>query len=366
LMIMQSGDNITVKFLPPGRPEIVIYEGTFESDTVIAGRELDTSAPQENRWLPMRSVVRNLNQVQLDPKIILKRGTPNEAVPYEIMRRMASEKLPTGPFDLVGTWAFETGQPVFVTKDGAEVGLKTEREGQFFRGRYTSNPVISGEGLRRDASGSGLTSGAMQVTVLDPDHLMFLGHLVSRTSNPPSHDVACDDHNASHVKGDYARARGAAAYSEKDYKAARCWLAIGADWGYASAQSMLAALIIDGKDGTAPDYALAFDLASKSAENGDMAGQFELASMYQNGKGTPQDAEKAKLWLQRAQHAEGFAKMQAAMTPDTLAKNLGMVMGMAGSMVDFNLNMAPTCFAQEALGSRPTSECGQSSFGTAH
>jgi hypothetical protein len=208
-----------------------------------------------------------------------------------MVRRMSLEQLPARPFDLSGTWSFQDGQEVKITQSNGEIALQTRPDGPFFRARYTSNPVIEGE-------------GRSTLTVMDPDVIQWDGKVIFRSSNPRSHDVACDEEDTSHVRAYYARLRGLVAYNEKDYKAVRCWLKIGADWGYAPAQSMLAALIIDAKDGTAPDYALAFDLASKSAMEGDVAGQYQLAAMFRDGKGTdpiprsPGSGWKARnIWL---------------------------------------------------------------------
>ena len=353
LTISQTGDGVVIRWLPPEKPDIVIYEGTFESNTVIAGRQLDTRAPQENRWQPLKVTVADANHLQLGRDVTLTKASPKDAAVFDMQRRMSLEKLPAKPFELDGKWSFQNGLQVAVVQNNGDIALKTEREGTFFRGRYTSNPLIDGEGLRQEPPGGALKWGGANLTVLDPDHLQLQGKVIYRSSNPPSHDIACDKENTSHVKGYYARARGAAAYAEKDYKAARCWLTIGADWGYPSAQSMLAALIIDGKDGAAPDYARAFDLASKSAAEGDVAGQFQLAALYREGKGTPSDPEKARLWLEKAEQSDQFAKLSAMMTPANLADSIRQVMGMAGSMVDFNLNMTPPgCFSHDVLGNK--------------
>jgi hypothetical protein len=351
--ISQAGDGVTIRWLPVEKPDIVMYEGTFESGAVIAGRHLDTGAPQENRWVPLKITVLDANHVQMDQGLILTKAVPRDAAVFNMLRRMSLEKLPAKPFDLNGTWSLQNGLQVSVTQNSGDTALKTARNEPFFRGRYTGNPLIGGEALRPEGPAGGTKWSKASLTVVDPDHLRLQGRIIYRFSNPAGNDVSCDTQNSNHVKDYYARLRGALAYSEKDYKAARCWLGIGADWGYAPAQSMLAALIIDGKDGTAPDYALAFDLASKSAENGNTAAQFQLAGMYQNGKGTQADPEKAKFWLQKAQQSEDFAKLRSAMTPEGLANGLGVVMGMVGSMVDFNLSMTPpSCFSRDVLGNR--------------
>jgi hypothetical protein len=351
--ISQAGDDVVLRLLPVEEPDIVVYEGTFESSTVIAGRQRDMRAPEENRWQPLKVTVTDAKHLQLGTGLTLTKAAPRDAALFNRLRRMSLEKLPASPFELQGKWSFQNGLQVSIAQNSGDIALKTEREGTVFRGRYTSNPLIGGEGLRPESPGGPLKWGETSLTVLDPDHLRLQGKIMFRVSDPSRHDVACDDQNTNHVKDYYARARGAAAYTEKDYQAARCWLTIGADWGYASAQSLLAALIIDGKAGTPPDYRLAFELASKSAEEGDVPGQFSLATLYQGGKGTAADPEKAKFWLDKAKQSEGFNKMMGMITPENLANGLSVVMGMAGGMVDFNLNMTPPgCFSHDVLGNK--------------
>jgi TPR repeat protein len=77
---------------------------------------------------------------------------------------------------------------------------------------------------------------------------------------------------------------------------------------YAPAQSLLAALLLQQPGVTEEDYASAFQLASKSAQQGDIAGELELASLYSEGKGTPKDLQKAQLWTQRAQQSKMAAQ----------------------------------------------------------
>jgi len=349
--ISQSGESVVIRWLPAFKPDIVTYEGTFENNTVIDGRQLDTRAPEANRWTPLKITVTDLNHIELDAGVVLKRASPQDAAVFGKLRRMSLEKLPAAPFDLSGTWSFENRLQVFVTKDGGDIVLKTEREGQIFRGRYFSNPVIAGAGLRRDASGT-LRPGEAELMVVDPDHLSYLGKVMYRQSSPAARDIPCDADNAYHMKDYYAHARAMAAYSQKDYKTAVCWLTIAADWDYGPAQSMLAAMLIDGKDGGAPDYARAFGLASKSAQAGDVAGQYMLASLYSQGKGVAANPEKAQFWLNKAKETQAFANMMQAITPERLAKGLSVLNGLM-DWSDFDMSMTPpSCFSRDVLGNR--------------
>ena len=103
------------------------------------------------------------------------------------------------------------------------------------------------------------------------------------------------------------------AASQKDFKTARCWLTIAAEWEFPAAQSMLAALIVKGTYGT-PDYPLAFSLVTRSAEQGDIAGEVQLASMYRDGKGTQPDPQKAGYWLRRADQTRSNAQWKMLTT----------------------------------------------------
>jgi TPR repeat protein len=49
-------------------------------------------------------------------------------------------------------------------------------------------------------------------------------------------------------------------------------------------------------------------MAMKSAQQGDIAGQLETASLYREGKGTPKDLGKAEFWTQKAQQSKMAAQ----------------------------------------------------------
>jgi hypothetical protein len=57
--------------------------------------------------------------------------------------------------------------------------------------------------------------------------------------------------------------------------------------------------------------------------------------------------------MESAKYLAQSAQLKAMMTPERMAQGLGLVTGMAGSMVDFNLNMTPPgCFSHDVLGNR--------------
>jgi hypothetical protein len=267
---------------------------------------------------------------------------------------MQMSPIPAKPFDLDGEWGFENGAKVWMRQGGGEITMTERfsgRETLYFRGRYLSNPVITGQGLN-PVSG-GLAWGETKITVNGPDHLVINGRRVYRISKPAANDIPCDPQNSNHVMDYYAWLRGKTAYDERQYASAKCWLTIASDWQYTQAQSMLAAMITEGTAGTPPDYRLAFDLAGRSADDGDPGAQVQLAAMYRNGKGTAANPEKARYWLEKAEQSERFEQMRAKMTPEALASGISTVMGMVGSTMDFNMSMTPpSCFAKDVLGNK--------------
>ncbi len=78
------------------------------------------------------------------------------------------------------------------------------------------------------------------------------------------------------------------------------WLRKLADTGNRDALVALGKLYFHGIPGTAPDYAQAFTLLSKAAEQNDAAASYYLALMYKNGSGVAQDSASAARYLQKA------------------------------------------------------------------
>ena len=348
--IRQSGDSVTVSWLPFAKPAIVAMDGKFETNSVITGKQLDTSAPEQNRWTPIRLVVKDSDHLEVGPGLIFRKASPKETAEFNRLRAMTLEKLPESPFNLNGDWQFEDGLQVSFAQLNGDFYVMAKDGSLVAKGRYESNPVIKGyrDGMNRED---------VTLTVIDPDHVSW-GPKVLMRSSEPTHDVPCDDRNSSHVKGYYARIRGAAAYAEKDYKLARCWFKVGADQNHPSSQALLAALIMEGRAGTPPDYAMAFDLAKRSAENGSLAGQFQLAVLYREGKGTPRDEAQAKLWQDKAEGAVRFSQMLSKMTPERLHQSFGVVKGMFDTMVDTSLSMTPgSCFSKMPSLQNPHKNC---------
>ena len=332
MKIVQNRDNVTVTLNQAGQPKMVLYEGHFDGATLITGRSRGpSSSPDNPNWGPETITVVDGRHLkfstggQMVERIggledaRLEQGTPyvQPKQPY----------LPEKPFDLNGNWRAEVDTrslfPAHITQKDGEVTMAfAGSSGPSFSGRYIQNPSIPGKALSKKVGPpvvrkDGTTSYGQvwvdgNIFVEDPDHIRLNSedHSIAyyRFSEPSRHDLACDAQNSFHVQRLPAWMRGKQAASEQDYKAARCWLTIGADQGSAPAQSLLAALLIEGRGSAAPDYQSAFALASKSAQQGDIAGQLELASLYREGKGTPQDAGKAQYWADRAKQSKSAAE----------------------------------------------------------
>ena len=244
--VSQSGNGFTMTYLPAGKPEIVMFEGSFESNALVAGKAQGDTL----RWTPAKIGVPDANHLKLEDGPMLIRATPSEAAIFKQLRRFSFTKIPEKPFNLAGTWSLTNGRKAWISQNGDQFSMGLDgSQTPFFRGRYVSNPVIKGEALEREANTPKWVE--QSIAVQDPDHLKSDGVTLFRVSKPASQDIACDEQNANHVKDYYAWVRGAMASSQKDYKTARCWLTIGADWEFPAAQSMLAALIVKGTYGTA-------------------------------------------------------------------------------------------------------------------
>jgi TPR repeat protein len=92
---------------------------------------------------------------------------------------------------------------------------------------------------------------------------------------------------------------GLKALTRGDYISAGKLFQEAADQGDTTAQSNLASLYVQGK-GVPQDYRKAVELYQKAADQGDTTAQNDLASLYEQGKGVPQDYRKAVELYQKA------------------------------------------------------------------
>ena len=260
------------------------------------------------------------------------------------------KKLPAKPFDLSGMWISRGGVRVAIAQEKDELTTSTAPGVITFRGRYTSNPIISGETWGKGSTVSNPIWIPHTIEVKSPDQVIAGEEPLVRIS-PPENDIPCDYQNSNGVVGVYAWLRGEIALKENDRKRARCWLMVGTNQGYENAEIALAGLLSE--DGTPAEKKQAFGMAAKYAEKGSMPAQSLLATMFREGKGTTPDPDKARFWQQRAEETARAAGM------NTLRGNAGVILGFAGalggigSMVDLDPNMTqPNCFSHDALGNR--------------
>lgn len=86
----------------------------------------------------------------------------------------------------------------------------------------------------------------------------------------------------------------------KSYVKARKWYDEAAKSHDTRGSNYLAAIVLRGKDGTAPDAAQAIALYEKSAALGDSTAMSNLGLIYHNGDGVPVDGARALTWHKRA------------------------------------------------------------------
>jgi hypothetical protein len=266
--ISQNGTAFTMRFLPPGRPEAVSYEGTLQG-ALVTGKMRDFRST-EPLWLPLQIRIVDHDHLKDSLGTELTRATAAETASFREYRNFSFLSLPAGKFDLNGIWGgFGPGVQIAIWEKDGTLTMTEIRRGDpaFFHGIYFENPVITGQRgmwspVTREAQWN-----ESAISIISPDHLDFENKVLYRVSNPASHDLACDEQNSNLVRDYYAWLRGAIASSEGDHKSAKCWLTIGASFEFAPALSMLSALLLQD---SSPDYPRAFDLASRGAAQGDV------------------------------------------------------------------------------------------------
>ena len=106
--------------------------------------------------------------------------------------------------------------------------------------------------------------------------------------------------------GDFQK--GVSAYKSGDYATALKEFAALAEQGGVNAQFNLAFMYEDGQ-GVPQDYKQAVKWYAKAAEQGMAEAQHNLGGMYENGQGVPQDYKQAIKWFTRAAE-QGMAEAQ--------------------------------------------------------
>lgn len=298
-----------------------MFEGHFNAPTRWKGRARGPSNSDDNpNWTADTLIVLDATHIKFasGAMTLVKTGTAGSVrAEARIPAPQAASYLRAKPFDLNGTWQGTIPQArlfrlVIVQNDGDLTMRYASVSGPFFRGRYEKNPRIPGRGIASNSDLKNPTWVERNIFVDDPDHIRYnaddRSFVLFRISNPAPRDLACDAGNSDHVARYFALVRGRIANSGHDLASAKCWIAIAADQNYAPAESALAALLLQQPDATEADYARAFQLAGRSAAQGDIAGQLELASLYREGKGIAKDPAQAQLWTQRARQSKAAAQ----------------------------------------------------------
>jgi hypothetical protein len=320
---VQQGVDVTVVRVQPGEP-LITYRGQFESSTMISGHSCaPASNPDNPNCLPEKAATTVTNPSHLKDSFGAElekvAGPEDPRFPPALARAKslnARPFLPEKPFDLAGIWQPQELQgPAGRINIEQKGGLVTMayvyvNAGTIFTGRYEKNPIFEGTGKSRKSLAK---DEPWSVFLDDPDHLRInaegLSHQFFRITAPASHDLPCDEQNRYHVTAFHAWVRGQGAMADKDETAARCWLSISANEGYPQGQSLYAASLVRR---TPPDYDLAFDMAVKSARQGDIGGELMLAQLFREGKGTAADPVKAGYWQEQAQRSQKIKIWQAA------------------------------------------------------
>ncbi len=117
--------------------------------------------------------------------------------------------------------------------------------------------------------------------------------------------------------------KGVAAYNSGDYATALRELRPLAEQGVAEAQLNLALMYANGR-GVPQEYAEAMKWYRKAAEQGHAEAQVNLGIMYQNGKGVPQDYVQAYMWfnLAASKYPPGEDRDQAVKNRDAVAEKM--------------------------------------------
>ena len=203
----QTGNEVKMSLVRDGKPEVIVYDLTFQSDGLITGRSL--SADQV--WRPAKFIVTDANHLKLEgfPAPFV-RGNSRDAAWVTETRKLQGP-LPAKPFSLAGTWKFSrsANRPISVIRqEGDSFTFSFPQVGKvFFKGRYTKNPTIDGEGYVARPGGT-LEWTKRQITVFDPDHISLDGDdKMERWTKPTPNDIPCDAGNPYHVKEHFAWVR---------------------------------------------------------------------------------------------------------------------------------------------------------------
>lgn len=325
IALVQSGPDVSTVLIVNGQPRSFVYRGRFASSTAISGHFCESSYDRDHPYCLLEPSTTTVfdsdhirNSLGNDIERIAGRDDPRylqalSAVPAKNAKPYFREQ----PFDLTGTWQASiqsgvTGRMQIKQADGMVTIFDTVGGHPFFVGWYPRNAAIGGTRLSRASTSYNVQWTPQTLFIDSPDamHVTSEGaeYELFRISPPALGDLPCDLANPTHMDPYYAWMRARVALQAKDDTAARCWSTLSSNLDWPAGQSLLAAVLLNDPR---PDYQEVFQLAAKSAAKGDVMGQYELAGLYREGKGTAQDAAKAQYWQERAQRTQEAAKMRA-------------------------------------------------------
>jgi TPR repeat protein len=229
-------------------------------------------------------------------------STQNPPAPVTASSSTPSGELrQTSGIDLNGTWEANYGTPgsddyrvekVFVYQLRNVIQIKNVEGRQFIRpgDRFVTavaaGPLSAGAPIPVDVKapqngGSGKLVWLRSSMSLDDQNHFRIAETqkFQRTSTAHVRDVACEDSNAQHVSGEDAFFRGNVYYELKDLVTANCWYHVGANEGFALAQSSYAYSLLNGR-GIKADPEAAKRWAQKSADQHDAYGEANLVEIY--------------------------------------------------------------------------------------
>ena len=112
---------------------------------------------------------------------------------------------------------------------------------------------------------------------------------------------------------------GDEAYSAENYPKAAALYRKDAELGVIAAQVNLAFMYLDGQ-GVPQDDQQAANWFAKAAAQGNVEAQFNLGVLYQEGKGVPKDPVEASKWFHLAKSFGNVESIEKTMTQEQLAE----------------------------------------------
>lgn len=113
---------------------------------------------------------------------------------------------------------------------------------------------------------------------------------------------------------------GDEAYSAENYEKAAALYRKDAELGVIAAQLNLAIMYLDGQ-GVPQDFQKAAQWFSKAAEQGNAEAQYNLGVLYKEGKGVAKEPVQASKWFHIAKAFSSVETIEKSMTPEQVAES---------------------------------------------